>query len=193
MSLASLRDLYLEELRYLYDAEAQLLKALPAFARAADGAELRATFLKHLAVTEGQVERLDWVFGRVGEKARRKRCAAMVGLVADAKAAATRDAHPAVRDAALIGAAQKVEHFEVAAYGCVRDYAWLLRDDDAALALQTSMDEEAAADIRLTELAQAVILYEAEDANGLPPRKAAAGGRLASKRKAGRGARSRSG
>jgi ferritin-like metal-binding protein YciE len=187
MPLASLRDLYVEELRLLYDAEAQLLRALPRMARAADGAELRTSLLKHLAVTEGQVERLQWVFDRAGEKPRRKKCAAMAGLVAEAGGSMVRDAHPAVRDAAIIGAAQKVEHYEIAAYGCVRDYAWLLRDDDAALALQTSMDEEAAADIRLTELAQAVILYEAEEADGLPPRKAPPGRKAPAKKKSARG------
>jgi ferritin-like metal-binding protein YciE len=186
MHLASLRDLYVEELRLLYDAEHQLLRALPRMARAADGAEVRAALLKHLAVTEGQVERLDWVFARVGEKPRRKKCAAMAGLVTQAAGAMVRDAHPAVRDAAIIGAAQKVEHYEIAAYGCVRDYAWLLRDDDAAQALQDSMDEEAAADIRLTELAQAVTLYEAREADGLPPRKAPPGRQAGARKKAGR-------
>jgi ferritin-like metal-binding protein YciE len=186
MPLASLRDLYVEELRLLYDAEAQLLKALPRMAKAADGAELRASFLKHLAVTEGQVERLDRVFARAGERPRRKKCAAVAGLVADAAAAMVRDAHPAVRDAAIIGAAQKVEHFEIAAYGCVRDYAWLLRDDDAAQALQASLDEEAAADTRLTELAQAVTLYEAAGADGLPPRKAPPGRKAPARKKSAR-------
>ena len=183
MSLASLRDLYVEELRLLYDAEAQLLRALPRMARAADGAELRASLLKHLAVTEGQVDRLERVFAWAGEKPRRKKCAAMAGLVAEAAGSMVRDAHPAVRDAAIIGAAQKVEHYEIAAYGCVRDYAWLLRDDEAAQALQDSMDEEAAADIRLTELAQTVTLYEAEDAGGLPPRKAPPGRKAPTRKK----------
>ena len=186
MPLASLRDLYLEELRHLYDAETQLLTALPRMAKAAGGAELRAAFLKHLAVTEGQVERLEWAFGRVGERARRKRCAAMAGLIAEAGQAMDRDAHPAVRDAALIGAAQKVEHYEIAAYGCVRDYAWLLRDDDAAQALQDSMDEEAEADIRLTELARDVILHEAKEADGLPARKKAPTARAPARKKTGR-------
>ena len=113
----------------------------------------------------------------------------MTGLVADAKAAATREAHPAVRDAALIGAAQKVEHYEIAAYGCVRDYAWLLRDDAAALALQTSLVEEAAADTRLTELARGVILYEAREADGRPPRKAPPGQKAGARKKAGRASR----
>ena len=186
MPLASLRDLYVEELRHLYDAEAQLVRALPRLARAADGAELRAALLRHLAVTEGQVERLDRVFGRLGERPRRKKCVAMAGLIAEAGRALDRDAHPAVRDAALIGAAQKVEHFEMAAYGCVRDYAWLLRDDDAAQALQDSMDEEAAADIRLTELARAVILHEAKEADGLPVRKKAPTARAPARKRAGR-------
>jgi ferritin-like metal-binding protein YciE len=186
MPLASLRDLYVEELRLLYDAEARLLKALPRMAEAADGPELRVALLKHLADTEGQVERLDGVFARAGEKPRRKRCAAMAGLVTEAAGAMARDAHPAVRDAAIIGAAQKVEHFEIAAYGCVRDYAWLLRDAAAALALQTSLDEEAAADARLTELARGVILYEARGADGRPPRKASAGRKAGARKKAGR-------
>jgi ferritin-like metal-binding protein YciE len=163
MPRASLHDLYVEDLRDLYSAETQLLKALPRMAKAADARELRAVFEEHLDVTRGQVERLDGIFAGLGEKPRGSKSVAMEGLIERAREAIERQAHPAVRDAALIGAGQRVEHHEMAGYECARTYARLLGYDEAAELLQEALDEEAEADVRLTELAQTVILIEAED------------------------------
>ena len=176
MPRASLHDLFVEDLRDLYSAETQLVKALPKMAKAADARELRAAFEEHLEVTRGQVERLERLFDGFGEKAKGKKSVAMEGLIERAREAIARDAHPAVRDAALIGAGQRVEHHEMAGYECARTYARLLGYDDAADELQDALDEEAEADVRLTELAQTVILIEAEEPeDDGPPRKKKAG------------------
>jgi ferritin-like metal-binding protein YciE len=182
MPRASLHDLYVEDLRDLYSAETQLLKALPRMAKAADARELRAAFDEHLQITRGQVERLEGIFAELGEKPKGPKSAAMAGLVERAKDAVGRAAHPAVRDAALIGAGQRIEHHEMAGYECARTYARLLGYDEAAELLQEALDEEAEADVRLTELAQSVILIEAEEPeDGRAGKKAA--GRKATSRK----------
>jgi ferritin-like metal-binding protein YciE len=179
MALESLHDLYVEELRDLYNAENQLLKALPRMAKAAGDPTLRAAFEEHLDVTRGQVDRLDRIFKKLGERATGKKCAAMEGLIEEGKEMMAEDAPPAVLDAALISAAQKVEHYEIASYGCVRTYARLLGYDDAARLLQETLDEEGDADNKLTELAESVINVEAEEEGDEEPaprrRKAAAG------------------
>jgi ferritin-like metal-binding protein YciE len=180
MALESLHDLYVEELRDLYNAENQLLKALPKMAKAASDPTLRAAFEEHLEVTRGQVDRLDRIFKRLGERATGKKCAAMEGLIEEGKEMMEEDAPPAVLDAALISAAQKVEHYEIASYGCVRTYARLLGYDDAARLLQETLDEEGDADKKLTELAESVINVEAEEEGEeepAPRRKKAAAGR----------------
>jgi ferritin-like metal-binding protein YciE len=163
MALGSLHDLYVEELRDLYNAENQLLKALPKMAKAASDESLRAAFEEHLEVTRGQVDRLDRIFKQLGEKATGKKCVAMEGLINEAKELLEEDAEPAVLDAALISAAQKVEHYEMAGYGCVRTYARLLGYEKAAGLLQETLDEEGEADKNLTELAETVINVEAEE------------------------------
>jgi ferritin-like metal-binding protein YciE len=180
MALESLHDLYVEELRDLYNAENQLLKALPKMAKAASDPNLRAAFEEHLAVTRGQVDRLDRIFKRLGERATGKKCAAMEGLIEEGKEMMEEEAPPAVLDAALISAAQKVEHYEIASYGCVRTYARLLGYDDAAELLQETLDEEGDADKKLTELAETVINVEAEEegeAEPAPRRRRTASGR----------------
>jgi len=163
MALESLHDLYVDELRDLYSAENQLVKALPKMAKAAADGSLRAAFEEHLAVTRGQVERLDRIFKQLGERATGKKCVAMEGLIEEGKEMMEEDAPPAVLDAALISAAQRVEHYEIAGYGCVRTYARLLGYDDAAELLQQTLDEEGEADKKLTELAESVINVEAEE------------------------------
>jgi ferritin-like metal-binding protein YciE len=175
MPRASLHDLFLEDLRDLYSAETQLVKALPRMVKAADARELRLAFEEHLEVTRGQVERLERVLAAFGEKPKGKKSAAMEGLIDRAREAIARDAPPAVRDAALIGAGQRIEHHEMAGYEAARTYARLLGYDDAADELQDALDEEAEADVRLTELAQAVILIEAEEPeeDGRPRKKKA--------------------
>ncbi len=163
MALGSLRELLIDELRDLYDAEKQLVKALPKMAKASSAPELRAAFEQHLEVTRGQVTRIEQVFEALGEKARGKKCKAMEGLIEEGSELLEEDADPAVLDAALIAAAQRVEHYEMAGYGCVRTFATLLGEDEAAGLLQETLDEEGEADKRLTELAETVINVRAEE------------------------------
>jgi ferritin-like metal-binding protein YciE len=163
MKLKSLRDLYVDELRDLYNAENQLLKALPKMAKAASNPELQSAFSEHLEETEGQVQRLEQIFETLGVNPKGKTCKAMQGLIAEGKDVMDEDAPPSVMDAALIAAGQRVEHYEMAGYGCVRTFARLLGEDEAADLLQATLDEEGAADKKLTELAETVINAEAED------------------------------
>ena len=162
MSLESLHDLYVEELKDLYSAENQLVKALPRMAKAASHPDLQAAFEEHLEVTRGQVERLEQVFEELGEKPKGKKCVAMEGLIEEAKKLLEEDAEPAVLDAALICAAQKVEHYEIASYGCVRTFARLLGYEEAERLLQETLDEEGEADKKLNELAETAINLEAQ-------------------------------
>ena len=176
----TLKDLFVDTLRDVYHAEGQLVKALPKMAKAASDERLQAAFEEHLEVTRGQVERLDRIFKELGIRATGKKCAAMEGLVEEAKELLEEDAEPSVLDAALISAAQKVEHYEIASYGCVRTYARQLGYERAAELLQETLDEEAETDELLTELAEAVINVEAEEAEEeqpAPKRKKAAAGR----------------
>jgi ferritin-like metal-binding protein YciE len=165
MALDSLHDLYVNELKDLYNAENQLLKALPRMAKAASSPELKAAFTEHLDVTRTQVERLDEIFAELGVSPKGKKCKAMEGLVEEGKDVMQEDGDPSVIDAALIGAAQRVEHYEMAGYGCVRTFARLLGYDRAAELLQETLDEEGEADKKLTELAETVINVEAEEAD----------------------------
>lgn len=176
MPLGSLHDLYVEELRDLYNAENQILKALPKMAKAASHEQLRAAFQEHLEVTRGQVDRLDQIFEGLGVRATGKKCVAMEGLIKEAKEMMGEDAAPAVLDAALIAAAQRVEHYEMAGYGCVRTYARLLGYNEAADLLQETLDEEAETDEKLTEIAESAINADAEEEEEEPaprPKKAA--------------------
>ena len=132
MQLEDLQDLYTEQLRDLYNAENQLVKALPKMAKASSNEELAQGFLDHLEETKGHVERLEKIFKAMGEKPTGKTCAAMKGLIEEGKETMEEDAEPEVMDAGLIAAAQRVEHYEIAAYGTVRTFAQLLGDDEAA-------------------------------------------------------------
>jgi len=161
MKLKTLHDLYVEELKDLYSAEHQILKALPKMATAASDAQLAQAFTDHLAQTEEQVARLEEIFSKLVVSPRGKTCKAMKGLLEEGKDILDEDADPAVKDAALIAAAQRVEHYEMAGYGCVRTFARLLGEDEAADLLQETLDEEGAADEALTTLAEAVINAEA--------------------------------
>jgi len=163
MTLATLHDLYVDELKDLYNAENQLLKALPKMAKAASAPQLAAAFTDHLAETEVHIERLVGIFKKLDENPKGKKCKAMEGLLTEGKDLMAMDADPSVMDAALIAAAQRVEHYEMAGYGCVRTYARLLGDEEAADLLQETLDEEGAADKKLTELAETVINAEAVD------------------------------
>jgi len=156
MNLDTLRDLFVDELKDLYSAEHQLLKALPKMAKAATSPQLKRAFESHLKETKGQVERLDQVFADLDVSPKGKKCKAMEGLVEEGAEWMEEDADPDVMDAGLIAAAQRVEHYEMAGYGCVRTYAQLLGEDKAATLLQKTLDEEGAADKKLTELAKRI-------------------------------------
>jgi ferritin-like metal-binding protein YciE len=156
MSLDSLQDLFVEELKDIYNAENQLTKALPKMAKAAASDELRMGFEEHLKETEKQIERLEQIFEELEMTPKGKKCKAMQGLIEEGSEIIGEDGEDAVKDAALIAAAQKVEHYEIASYGTLRTYAELLGMDDAAELLQETLDEEAATDKKLTELAQSI-------------------------------------
>src|SRR3989440_1675361 len=166
MSMDSLKDLYIDELKDLYNAENQLLKALPKMAKKAASSDLRAAFEEHLGQTEDQVNRLERIFKKLGEKPTGKTCKAMKGLVEEGKEIMNEDGDESVLDAALIGAAQKVEHYEIASYGTARTFASLLGEEDAVEALQKTLDEEAATDKKLTALAESLVNPEASNAEG---------------------------
>jgi ferritin-like metal-binding protein YciE len=157
MSLDSLEKLFLEELKDMYNAEKQLLRALPRMAKAADSPELQQAFNKHTKETEGQVQRLERVFQELGQSARGKTCKGMQGLIEEGKEVMEKEGEGTVIDAALITSAQKVEHYEIAAYGCLRTYAQLLGLEQAAQLLQQTLEEEEATDKILTELGESGI------------------------------------
>jgi ferritin-like metal-binding protein YciE len=166
MALSTLHNLFVDQLKDLYNAENQLLKALPKMAKAAAAQELKDAFEEHLEVTRGHVERLETIFGELEISGKGKKCQAMEGLVAEGSEVLAEKGDPSVKDAALIAAAQRVEHYEMAGYGCVRTFATLLGYEDAANLLQQTLDEEGEADQKLTELAETVINVEAEKAEG---------------------------
>ncbi len=161
MALETLHDLYVDELRDLYNAENQLLTALPKMATAASAPELAAAFNEHLTETKIHIERLETVFKELDTSPKGKKCKAMEGLLAEGKDLLAEDADPSVMDAALIAMAQRVEHYEMAGYGCVRTFARLLGEDEAADLLQATLDEEGAVDKKLTQLAESVINADA--------------------------------
>lgn len=161
MKLATLHDLYVDQLKDLYNAEHQLLKALPKMAKAASDDRLVQAFTDHVDETKGHVERLEQIFTDLDVSPKGKKCKAMEGLLEEGKETMAENADATVMDAALIAAAQRVEHYEMAGYGCVRTYARLLGHDQAAIELQKTLDEEGATDKYLTELAETVINAEA--------------------------------
>lgn len=148
------QELFVEELKDLYHAEQQLVKALPKMADAASDRVLKAGFNKHLKETQGHTRRLERVFKLIGEKPRTKVCEAMKGLIKEGQHIISEDLPDTVRDAALIGAAQKVEHYEIAAYGTLRTYAELMDRSDVAELLQATLDEEGMTDKKLTQIAE---------------------------------------
>ncbi|HEY4284530.1 MAG TPA: ferritin-like domain-containing protein [Chthoniobacterales bacterium] len=161
MKLESLETLYVEELRDIYNAENQLLKALPKMAKAASASELKQAFEDHLEQTKEHVERLEEIFEKLDKKPTGKTCKAMKGLVEEGSEIIEEDGEEHVIDAGLIAAAQKVEHYEIASYGTVRTWAEILGEDDAVELLQQTLDEEGETDKRLSELAQDLINVEA--------------------------------
>lgn len=154
MSLESMQDLLLEELRDLYNAEQQLTKALPKMVEKTASPTLRQAFQAHLRETEGQVARLEQIFDSLDEKPTGKKCKGMEGLVGEGDDMLSEKGSEAVRDAGIIAAAKRVEHYEIAAYGCAVNFAHLLGRQDIAALLQQTLSEEKAADEKLSRIAE---------------------------------------
>jgi len=164
MEMETLQDLLVDELKDLYSAEHQILKALPKMAKAATTPELQAAFNEHFQQTQTHVERLVQIIGKLNMQTPRKKCKAMEGIIEEGKEVVNEDAEEAVRDAALIAAAQRIEHYEIASYGCARTYAQMIGDDESARLLQTTLDEEAETDRKLTQLAEGLVNVQATTA-----------------------------
>jgi ferritin-like metal-binding protein YciE len=156
MEIDSLQKLYVEELRDLHSAERQIIQALPRMIKAASSPDLKSALQEHLDITKEQLARLDQIFEKLGKKGTGKKCKGMEGVIADGKEILEEDMLPEVLDAAIISAAQHVEHYEMAGYGTVRTYAELLGDREAMKLLQTTLDEEGDADKKLTQLAKRI-------------------------------------
>jgi ferritin-like metal-binding protein YciE len=163
MSAKNFQEMYVESLRDLHSAERQLVAALPGVAKAASSPELKQAVETHLEQTKEHVARLDKIFGELGEKGTGHKCKAMEGLIEEGKEIIEEYEEGPVRDAALIGAAQKIEHYEIAGYGTARTFAELLGQPGHLELLQTTLDEEGATDKGLTELAVGVINTDAAE------------------------------
>jgi ferritin-like metal-binding protein YciE len=182
MEHQALKELYIDELKDIYNAENQLVKALPKMAKAANSEELRTGFEEHLEQTRGHVQRLEQIFKELGEKPSGKKCKGMEGLVAEGQEMMGEDFEDDVMDAALISAAQRVEHYEIAAYGTVRTYAELLGEDTAVQLLEQTLEEEKETDQKLTDMASEINVramgegseeVSSEDEQEVPARKKA--------------------
>ena len=160
----TLHDAFIDELRDAYDAEKQLTKALPKMAKAASSPGLRKAFETHLEETRGQIERLEQVFARLDEKVRGKHCDGIAGIIEEGKAVMEEDFDEATMDACLIAGGQRAEHYEMAAYGTLVAWARAMGHPEAADLLQETLDEEKAADEKLTSLAESGINRDAADA-----------------------------
>jgi len=161
MKIKTLNDLYVEQLLDMHSAEKQLSKALPKMAKAASNSELRAAFEDHLKETQDHLARVEKILVGMDKKPGRKVCEAMKGLVEEGAEMMEIDSDDEVRDAGLIVAAQKVEHYEIASYGCLRTHATLLGRSSDAKTLEKILEQEKAADVRLTELAMNPVNAEA--------------------------------
>jgi len=161
MKLDTLEKLYVDELRDIYNAENQLLKALPKMAKGSSSPDLKSGFEKHLRQTESHVERLEQIFAELDESPKGKTCHAMKGLIEEGSEILNEDGEESVLDAGIIVAAQKVEHYELAAYGSARTFARLLGQEKAAELLQTTLDEESETNESLNQLAENIVNPEA--------------------------------
>ena len=161
--LNSLRDVLGECVRDLYSAETQLIKALPRMAKAAASPDLKAAFTSHLEETRGQAARLEQICELMGIKAKGKTCAAMKGLIEEGAEVIGEDGTPTAKDAAMIVAAQKIEHYEISGYGSCRTFATVLGEDEIAGLLAQTLEEEGAADKKLTTIAEATVNDEANE------------------------------
>jgi ferritin-like metal-binding protein YciE len=160
-----LKELYIDELKDLYSAENQLVKALPKMAKAASSDELRQGFEEHLEQTKEHVQRLEKIFQALGESPKGKKCKGMEGLIEEGSEAMEEDYEGSVKDAALIGAAQRVEHYEIAGYGTVRSMAETLGEDDHVSLLEETLEEEKETDEKLTELGEQINTQANESSN----------------------------
>jgi ferritin-like metal-binding protein YciE len=165
MQQNQLKELYIDELKDLYSAENQLVKALPKMAKAATSDDLRSGFEEHLEQTKGHVERLEKIFKALSESPKGKKCQGMEGLIKEGAEMIEEDLEPEALDAGLISAAQRVEHYEIAGYGSVATYAKLLGEDEAEGLLRETLDEEKTTDQKLTALASNINV-EAKEASG---------------------------
>jgi ferritin-like metal-binding protein YciE len=157
MELNTLKDLYIHELKDLYSAEKQLVKAIPKMAKAASNKELVAGFREHLEQTREQAQRLERILRSLGQSTRGPKCQGMEGIVAEGAEIIEEDADDEVKDAGLIAAAQRVEHYEMAGYGTARTYAELLKDQEGVKLLSQTFEEEKETDEKLTQLAKSAI------------------------------------
>ena len=179
MESEGLKELYVEELKDLFSAENQLLKALPKMAKAASSEELQAGFEEHLEQTRGHVQRLEKIFKALGENPKGKKCVGMEGLIEEGSEVMHEDFEDAVMDAALIGAAQRVEHYEIAAYGTVSEFAKILGESEHVSLLEQTLQEEKETDEKLTTLAKEInsqaneAAEQAENGKARRPKRAA--------------------
>ncbi|HKT79715.1 MAG TPA: ferritin-like domain-containing protein [Vicinamibacterales bacterium] len=160
----TLHDLFIDELRDIYDAEKQLTKALPKMAKAASSSELRTAFENHLKETQGHIERLEQAFESLDERVSGKHCDGIAGIIEEGKSVMDEECDEVTMDAALIGAGQRAEHYEMAAYGTLVSWAQAMGHDEAAQLLQETLDEEKAADKKLSSIAEGGINQEAAEA-----------------------------
>jgi ferritin-like metal-binding protein YciE len=175
-----LKELYVDELKDLYSAENQLVKALPKMAKAATSEDLRSGFEEHLEQTKGHVSRLEQIFKGLGESPKGKKCKGMEGLIKEGGDMIEEGLDPEELDAGLISAAQRVEHYEMAGYGCVATYAKLLGENEAVSLLRETLEEERETDKKLTKLSEQINLEAAgspsksehEEGEGTPSRNA---------------------
>jgi len=168
MAPASLKDLYFDELEELYDAETQTIRTLPRLEEAARRPELRAMLRKHCDQSRLHLERLDLIFTHWGERRHEKACAGIAGIVQKADSCLNQQTTGDTRDAAIIGVAQRIEHYEIAAYGSARTYARRLNRPDEARLLQETLDEEHRADHRLAQIAEAQIIDDTTEESTIP-------------------------
>ncbi len=155
--ILTMEDLFLDEIRDLYDAEQQIIKALPKMMKASESPDLKEAFEEHLAQTQVQASRLEQIFNTLGEKSGGEKCDAMHGLLKEGDKLVDHTDAGAVRDAGLIAAAQRVEHYEMAGYGSARSFAQMLGHDDAAALLEETLEEEKETDEKLTDLAETMV------------------------------------
>ncbi len=182
MQKDSLRQLYVNELKDLYNAETQLVKALPKMAKASSNAELRQGFEEHLRQTSEHVSRLEQIFEMLGEKPTGKKCLGMEGLVKEGAETMQEDYEDALMDSAIIGAAQRVEHYEIAGYGTVRAFAELLGENEHVSLIEQTLEEEKQTDEKLTQLAEQINAQAgegSEDSESRQPSKQVKGNRRA--------------